>query len=183
MTPPLAPPLPSPNASCVPPGSLGASCRKEWQRGAGTYGRGPRGQQDEGRGICSWDRKCMSCPLLSPHPPLPNCPTNTDHLNYMTHQEGETTTPFCGAKQVFLLSGVAGCHHLRETLHRVMLPQGKKAETHLKPTRHLKAKPSPATSPCGGCHIAPSYLPSPSSQAWPCTTRGGHILGQTKLHI
>ena len=43
--------------------------------------------------------------------------------------------------------------------------------TCLKPTQHLTANPSPATSPCGGCHMAPSSLPSPSSLSPPCRPR------------
>lgn len=33
-------------------------------------------------------------PPHSPHPALPTCPANTGHLNNITHQEGETVTPF-----------------------------------------------------------------------------------------
>lgn len=81
-------------------------------------------QQDEARGISSWDKKCVSFSLFSPHSPPQTCPTTTDHLNNITYQEGKTVTPFGGVKQVFLLTGLAGCSHLWETLCRVMLPQG-----------------------------------------------------------
>lgn len=97
------------------------------------------------------------CPPCSP---LLTCAANTDHPNHVSHQEGETD-PVFGSQASF--SGLRSGGLSPPSGNPVQghaAPRGKKKqhETHLKLTQHLRAKPSPATSPCSGCHVASGSL-------------------------